>query len=94
MQKATRQPFEQSVPEGVKLEALRAQGREFPVGPGLFLRRKELTLEGKKSDWQNRALKLFQEASKDDAVYVLIMHFLQNLSISNSFVRVTVNDEM
>lgn len=35
-----------------KLVVLRVQGREFPTGAGVYVRRK-LTLEGKKSDQKN-----------------------------------------
>lgn len=35
-----------------KLEVLRVQGREFPTGARVYVRR-ELTLEGKKSDQKN-----------------------------------------
>lgn len=71
---------------------LRAQGREFATGAGVFVRREELTLEGKNLIGRNKH-RLFQEASKDDTGFVLIRHFLQTLSILNSFTRTTI-DEM
>ena len=63
----------------VKLEVLRLQGRALPLGAGVFLRRKELTLEGKKYNWKKWALRLFQKACRYDIVFVLIMHLLHNL---------------
>ena len=69
-------------------------------GKGIFyqgwyvLKKKEMILEGKESDQKKWTQQLFQEASKDDTGFVLVMYFLQNLSISNSFMRMMINDNM
>lgn len=37
---------------------------------------------------------IIPRASKNDTVFVLIMHFLQNLSIANVFMKATIHAEM